>query len=127
MTASTTPSDRATRSSPRSRWPPSTRALGNGGTLYDPTLGKAVVSPDGKSVKEIEPQSHGKLPLGKKTIGQMDKALQGVATQGTAAWRFGEAGWPQDKIKMRAKTGTAEVAGKQTTSWLATYTDDFTS
>ncbi|MGP3978421.1 penicillin-binding protein 2 [Streptomyces sp. 8N114] len=101
-------------------------ALGNGGTLYDPTLGKAVVSPDGKSVKEIEPHSHGKLPLGKKTIGQMDKALQGVATHGTAAWRFGEAGWPQDKIKMRAKTGTAEVAGKQTTSWLATYTDDFT-
>ncbi|WP_369199999.1 penicillin-binding protein 2 [Streptomyces sp. PU-14G] len=101
-------------------------ALGNGGTLYDPTLGKAVISPDGKTVNEIEPTSHGKLPLSKKTLGQMDKALQGVATRGSAAWRFGEAGWPQDKIKMRAKTGTAEVAGKQTTSWLATYTDDFT-
>ncbi|WP_326808550.1 penicillin-binding protein 2 [Streptomyces sp. NBC_01775] len=101
-------------------------ALGNGGTLYDPTLGKAVVSPDGKSVKEIKPTPHGKLPLNKKSLGQMDKALQGVATRGSAAWRFGQAGWPQDKIKMRAKTGTAEVAGKQTTSWLATYTDDFT-
>lgn len=101
-------------------------ALGNGGTLHDPTLGKAVISPDGKSVNEIEPTAHGKLPLDKKTLGQMDKALQGVATRGSAAWRFGEAGWPQDKIKMHAKTGTAEVAGKQTTSWLATYTDDFT-
>ncbi|NSC21723.1 penicillin-binding protein 2 [Streptomyces albus subsp. chlorinus] len=101
-------------------------ALGNGGTLYDPTIGKAVVSPDGKSVDEIAPHPHGKLPLSRKTLGQMDKALQGVATRGSAAWRFGEAGWPQDKIKLRAKTGTAEVAGKQTTSWLATYTDDFT-
>ncbi|MFE0765575.1 penicillin-binding protein 2 [Streptomyces smyrnaeus] len=101
-------------------------ALGNGGTMYDPTLGKAVVSADGKSVKEIKPNPHGKLPLGDKTLRQMDKALQGVATRGSAAWRFGEAGWPQDKIKLRAKTGTAEVAGKQTTSWLATYTDDFT-
>lgn len=101
-------------------------ALGNGGTLYDPTLGKATVSADGKTVKEIEPSPHGKLPIDAKTLKQMDGALQGVATRGSAAWRFGQAGWPQDKIKMRAKTGTAEVAGKQTTSWLATYTDDFT-
>ena len=43
---------------------------------------------------------------------------------GTAAWRFG--GWPQNKIPMHAKTGTAEVAGKQTTSWFATYTKDYT-
>lgn len=101
-------------------------ALGNGGTMYDPTLGKAIVSADGKSVNEIKPVPHGKLPIDRKTLKQMDGALQGVATRGSAAWRFGQAGWPQDKIKMRAKTGTAEVAGKQTTSWLATYTDDFT-
>ncbi|MBQ0829255.1 penicillin-binding protein 2 [Streptomyces tagetis] len=98
-------------------------ALSNGGTLYDPTIGKAVVSPDGKHVEEIEPTSHGKLPLSKTTLAKMDEALEGVATRGTAAWRFG--GWPQDKIPMHAKTGTAEVYGKQTTSWFATYTDDY--
>jgi penicillin-binding protein 2 len=54
----------------------------------------------------------------------MDQALAGVATEGTAAWKFG--GWPQDKIPMHAKTGTAEVYGKQTTGWLATYTKDYT-
>ena len=54
----------------------------------------------------------------------MDKALAGVATGARAAWRFG--GWPQDKIPMHAKTGTAEVYGKQTTSWFATYTKDYT-
>ncbi len=98
-------------------------AIANGGTLYDPTVGKAVISPDGKTVTEIEPKAHGKLPTSKKTLKQIDEALEGVATRGTAAWRFG--GWPQDKIPMHAKTGTAEVYGKQTTSWFATYTEDY--
>ncbi|MBT1092106.1 MULTISPECIES: penicillin-binding protein 2 [Streptomyces] len=100
-------------------------AISNGGTLYDPTVGKAVVSADGKSVAEIEPKSHGKLPISRKTLAAMDDALAGVATRGTAAWRFADVGWPQDKIPMHAKTGTAEVYGKQTTSWFATYTKDY--
>ncbi|AJT67088.1 penicillin-binding protein 2 [Streptomyces chattanoogensis] len=99
-------------------------ALSNGGTMYNPTVGKAVVSPDGKHIRRIEPAAHGKLPDSPRTLQQIDKALAGVATRGTAAWRFG--GWPQDKIPMHAKTGTAEVYGKQTTSWFATYTKDYT-
>ncbi|MYR42361.1 penicillin-binding protein 2 [Streptomyces sp. SID5910] len=98
-------------------------AISNGGTLWNPTIGKAVVSPDGKQVDEIAPQSHGKLPINRTTLAKMDDALAGVATRGTAAWRFG--GWPQDEIPMHAKTGTAEVYGKQTTSWFATYTKDY--
>lgn len=98
-------------------------AISNGGTLYTPTVGKAVISPDGKTVTEIEPKAHGKLPTSKKTLAQIDEALEGVATRGTAAWRFG--GWPQDEIPMHAKTGTAEVHGKQTTSWFTTYTKDY--
>jgi penicillin-binding protein 2 len=99
-------------------------AISNGGTLYDPTVGKAVVSADGTSVEKIAPTSHGKLPMDRTTRDNIDKALAGVATQGSAAWRFG--GWPQDKIPMHAKTGTAEVHGKQTTSWFASYTKDYT-
>jgi penicillin-binding protein 2 len=98
-------------------------AISNGGTLYTPSIGKAVVSADGKHVDPIEPESHGKLPISKETRDKMDAALAGVATNGTAAWRFG--GWPQDEIPMHAKTGTAEVYGKQTTSWFATYTKDY--
>ncbi|WP_431044475.1 penicillin-binding protein 2 [Streptomyces sp. P1-3] len=98
-------------------------AISNGGTLYDPTVGKAIVSSDGKKVEAIKPKSHGKLPMDVKTRKLIDDALAGVATRGTAAWRFG--GWPQDKIPMHAKTGTAEVYGKQTTSWFATYTKDY--
>ncbi|MFD9814826.1 penicillin-binding protein 2 [Streptomyces sp. NPDC059080] len=98
-------------------------ALSNGGTLHDPTLGKAIVSPDGKSIEKITPKAHGKLPDSPQTLQQIDAALAGVATRGTAAWRF--QGWPQEKIPMHAKTGTAEVYGKQTTSWFATYTKDY--
>jgi penicillin-binding protein 2 len=99
-------------------------AISNGGTLYDPTVGKAIISPDGKTVQEIKPKSHGKLPMTQQTLSEIDGALEGVATRGTAAWRFG--GWPQDEIPMHAKTGTAEVYGKQTTSWFTTYTEDYT-
>ncbi|MFD7032330.1 penicillin-binding protein 2 [Streptomyces sp. NPDC059917] len=99
-------------------------AISNGGTMWNPTIGKAIVSADGKNVQEIKPQAHGKLPMDEKTRSQINDALEGVATRGTAAWRFG--GWPQKQIPMHAKTGTAEVYGKQTTSWFATYTEDYT-
>ncbi|MFI1012947.1 penicillin-binding protein 2 [Streptomyces sp. NPDC020965] len=99
-------------------------AIANGGTLYNPTVGKAIISADGKSVKEIKPVAHGKLPMNTATSKLINAALAGVATRGSAAWRFG--GWPQDRIPMHAKTGTAEVYGKQTTSWFASYTNDYT-
>ncbi|MFH8606358.1 penicillin-binding protein 2 [Streptomyces sp. NPDC018029] len=99
-------------------------AIANGGTMYDPTVGKAIISADGKRIEEIKPKSHGRLPMDAKLRDDIDGALADVATRGTAAWRFG--GWPQDKIPMHAKTGTAEVYGKQTTSWFATYTKDYT-
>ena len=99
-------------------------ALANGGTEYVPTIGKAIVSADGKTVTEIKPKVRARLPISQATHAGMDKALAGVITSGTAAWKFG--GWPQDKIELHAKTGTAEVYGKQTTSWLATYSKDYT-
>ncbi|MFF9894735.1 penicillin-binding protein 2 [Streptomyces longispororuber] len=98
-------------------------AIANGGTLYNPTVGKAIISPDGKRIEEIKPRAHGRLPMDAALRKDIDGALADVATKGTAAWRFG--GWPQDKIPMHAKTGTAEVYGKQTTSWFATYTKDY--
>ncbi|KPI01010.1 penicillin-binding protein 2 [Actinobacteria bacterium OV450] len=99
-------------------------AICNGGTMWNPTIGKAIISADGKRIEEIKPQAHGRLPMTETTRRQIGEALEGVATRGTAAWRFG--GWPQKQIPMHAKTGTAEVYGKQTTSWFATYTEDFT-
>ncbi len=99
-------------------------AVANGGTEYVPTIGKAIVSPDGKTVQEIKPKVQRKLPVTQATLKGMDDAFAGVITRGTAAWKF--SGWPQDKIPLHGKTGTAEVYGKQTTSWMATYSKDYT-
>ncbi|TGN78244.1 penicillin-binding protein 2 [Streptomyces bauhiniae] len=99
-------------------------AVANGGTMYHPSIGKAVISADGKSVRELKPRPAGKLPVSKATLKGMDDAFAGVITRGTAAWKFN--GWPQDEIPLHGKTGTAEVYGKQTTSWLATYSKDYT-
>ncbi|MEY9967291.1 penicillin-binding protein 2 [Streptacidiphilus sp. MAP12-16] len=98
-------------------------ALANGGTLYQPQLAKAVVSPTGTVVKNLPPIVQGKLPDTQRTLQYIDAATANVVTSGTAAWKF--QGWPQDKIALHAKTGTAEVVGKQTTSWFDTYTKDY--
>ncbi len=98
-------------------------AVANGGTLYQPTIGKALISPDGKKITAIKPKAVGHLPDSKATLKYINNALEGVITEGTAAWKFG--GWPQDKIPLHAKTGTAEVYGKQSTSWFSTYSKDY--
>ncbi|MFJ3215245.1 penicillin-binding protein 2 [Kitasatospora sp. NPDC086801] len=100
-------------------------ALANGGTFYRPTIAKAVISPSGDLVREIAPHEDGKFPGSQKLLSYIDQATAGVITGGTAAWKFSGAGWPQNKIELHAKTGTAEVEGKQTTSWLTTYSKDY--
>ncbi len=49
----------------------------------------------------------------------LDAALQGVITEGTGVGAF--AGWPQATYPLAGKTGSAEVFGKQATSWFASY------
>jgi penicillin-binding protein 2 len=46
-------------------------------------------------------------------------ALAGVTTDGTGRAPFD--GFPLDQIPVATKTGTGEVAGKQTTSWFASF------
>jgi penicillin-binding protein 2 len=97
-------------------------ALANGGTLYEPRLAKALLSPDGKTVTPIPPKVRGKLPVAKATLDYMRGALAGVtdpAQRGTARGAF--VGFPRDRLVVAGKTGTAEVTGKQDTSWFASF------
>lgn len=98
-------------------------ALSNGGTLYAPRIAKAIVSPEGKLIKKIKPVVQGKVKTTPAALKYVDQALLGTAKTGTLAWKFG--GFPLDQVKIRGKTGTAEVYGKQSTSWIATYTEDY--
>jgi penicillin-binding protein 2 len=95
-------------------------ALANGGTLYAPRVVKAIVSPTtGRVVKRIPPKVEGRVPVPRRVLRYIDQALLGTARTGTYAWKMG--GFPLDKVQVRAKTGSAEVYGKQSTSWLASY------
>ena len=94
-------------------------SLANGGTLWEPRVGKAIVDPQGDVVREIKPKRVGSVKVAKRHLRYIDRALQGVSTRGTMSWRLID--FPLDKVKIRSKTGSAEVYGKQSTSWVASY------
>ena len=94
-------------------------AISNGGTLWEPRVAKAVVNAKGQVIKRIPPTAKGHVPIPYRYLHYIDQALLGTAKVGTMAWKMG--GFPLDKVFIRSKTGTAEVYGKQTTSWVASY------
>ena len=98
-------------------------ALSNGGTLYEPRVAKAIVSPDGTVLKRIAPKVAGHVPSSAAALKYVDTALQGTPKVGTLAWKFTD--FPLDKVHIRGKTGSAEVYGKQSTSWVATYDENY--
>ncbi|RKS73839.1 penicillin-binding protein 2 [Motilibacter peucedani] len=94
-------------------------AVANGGKLVVPHLAKAVVTPAGEVVKTFAPKPQGKIPANDDTLRFLHTALHNVTISGTGAGVF--RGWPSAQLPMAAKTGTAEVYGKQSTSWFATF------
>lgn len=98
-------------------------AIANGGTLYAPRVARAVVASDGTVVRRIQPEVTGKVAIPSGVRGYIDEALRGVTREGTMAWRMG--GFPLEEVPIRSKTGSAEVYGKQSTSWVASYSDDY--
>jgi penicillin-binding protein 2 len=98
-------------------------AIANGGTLYSPRVAKAIVDPSGKVVKRFKPRVQGRIKARRSTLKYVDNALLGTPKTGTIAWRFLD--FPLDKVQVRAKTGSAEVQYKQSTSWVASYTKDY--
>ena len=98
-------------------------ALSNGGTLYEPRVAKAVVSEDGTVLKTLAPKATGKIDASAASMRYVDQALLGTPQVGTLAWRFHD--FPLDQVHLRGKTGSAEVYGKQSTSWVATYDENY--
>ena len=95
-------------------------ALANGGTLYSPRIGEALVSPvTGQVVQKINPPVVRHLPVSGYTLSYIRSALAGVVTQGTAAGAFG--GFPLNQVCVAGKTGTAQLFGKNATSVFASF------
>lgn len=94
-------------------------ALADGGTLYSPRIGEALVTPSGKLAQKINPPVIRKLPVASQTLSYIRTALQGTITQGTAAGAF--SGFPLNKVCVAGKTGTAQVQGTGSTSVFASF------
>jgi penicillin-binding protein 2 len=95
-------------------------ALANGGTLYSPKIGEALVDPaTGKVAQWINPQVIRHLPVSSYTLSYIRSALAGVVTQGTAAGAF--SGFPLNTVCVAGKTGTAQNFGANATSVFASF------
>ena len=98
-------------------------AIANGGTIWKPTIAKAIVKTDGTVVKAFDKEKLGSIPAEKKTISFLKSSLREVVISGTGTGVF--SGFP---IEVSGKTGTAQVFGrnpnggeKADTSWFASY------
>lgn len=94
-------------------------ALANGGRLVVPHIGQAVVRPDGSVMRRIQDPPAPKLPVDPKTLTYIRGGLAGVTKSGTAAGAFN--GFDFKTVDVAGKTGTAEVYGKDDTSWFASF------
>jgi penicillin-binding protein 2 len=94
-------------------------AMLNGGTIWQPTLGWAVVNGAGNVVKTITPTAKGTVPVSRSLFDYIANSLafsRGWAVSGAFAY----IGSPLAAV-LGGKTGTAEVYGHQDTSWLASW------
>jgi len=98
-------------------------AIGNGGTIWQASIAKAIVKTDGTVIKTIAPNKLGTLTTAPSTVKFLQSALREVVVSGTGAGVF--AGFP---IEVSGKTGTGQVFGrnpngtlKDDTSWFASY------
>ena len=96
-------------------------ALVNGGTVYSPRIGKAVVAPNGRVVRRITSPVRARLPVRADVRQQIVAELYDVPGWGTAAGAF--AGFPLDRVAVGGKTGTAQVGigNDNDTSWFASF------
>ena len=95
-------------------------ALVNGGTLWEPRLGRAIVDPDGKVVRRIKPKSRGKVPVSQAGARlHRSRSLAFTAANGASGVGRVRPASRWTRSWSGGKTGTAEVYGKQDTSWFA--------
>jgi len=93
-------------------------AIANGGTLVTPRVAAGFAAPGGR-LEPLAPPATTRVQLPAGTFGFLHDALRGVVDEGTAKEAF--RGFPLRQWPVAGKTGTAEVFGKQDTSWFVSY------
>jgi penicillin-binding protein 2 len=95
-------------------------AVANGGTVYRPHVGQAVIDPvSGRPVRTVTPRvaQASKVPGG--ALAAVGQALATVPAGGTATSAF--AGFPLDRFPVAGKTGTADLPPKAPFAWFASF------
>jgi penicillin-binding protein 2 len=90
-------------------------AIANGGTLYRPHVGKAIIRP-GEDPEPIAVETIRELPISRRHLEVIRDGLRRVTSSGTAAATFGSF-----QVPVAGKTGTAEFRPKQPFAWFAAY------
>ncbi len=96
----------------------------NGGTRYQPLLGAAVVSQDGKVVKTIAPKVAGHVTISPTNYAAMLKGFEGVVNDpsGTAYGTFQADATPAvHAMNLGGKTGTADVQTGEPNAWFVSF------
>jgi penicillin-binding protein 2 len=95
--------------------------LANGGTVFAPRLGNAVLDRDGNVLREIEPKVVRRTEMPASILQPLMAGFRGVISDplGTGFGAF--SGFPLAQFPVAGKTGTAEVAGKFDTSLFTAY------
>lgn len=86
------------------------------GKRYKPHVVKRIVSPDGNTVQEVEPELLSTLDVKPEVIRLVQQGLHDVTTYGTAASSF--QGFP---VQIAGKTGTAENPHGRDHGWFVAY------
>jgi penicillin-binding protein 2 len=95
-------------------------ALANGGTVYRPHLGRALLDPaGGRVVRRVQPRVAGVAKVPGGALAAVGQGLAGVPAAGTAAPAF--AGFPLDRFPVAGKTGTADLPPQAPFAWFASY------
>jgi penicillin-binding protein 2 len=94
-------------------------AIANGGDVVTPYVVDRVIDRDGTVRVMPKPEPRGTVGVPQHVLGYVRSALEAVAVKGTGAYPF--RGWPHSSIRVAAKTGSAEIAGKQPYSWFAAF------
>lgn len=94
-------------------------AIANNGIIYKPRVVKEITDNKGKIIKEYKSEILTKIDFNPTALSYLHVNLPQVTTTGTAKDAFRD--FDFNKVSVAGKTGSAEVAGKQTHSWFACY------
>ncbi|MGE5587452.1 MAG: penicillin-binding protein 2 [Clostridia bacterium] len=87
-----------------------------GGVMHVPMVARAVLTPDGKVIREFEPKVAGTVDISQESLDTLKQGLAKVVSEGTAAGAF--QGFP---VPAAGKTGTAQNPEGDSHGWFAGF------